>query len=98
MTPSHLCLYNRQIKEHPCKKEVSFALHVDKDPMFGNSAGENFAPDKGESTAESLSPVRMKTGDGIRGARIAFVREVSSPAAARGVLVEMVQQARSQAE
>jgi heme iron utilization protein len=41
---------------------------------------------------------RMKTRDGIRGARIAFVREVSSPAEARGVLVEMVQQARSQAE
>jgi putative heme iron utilization protein len=42
--------------------------------------------------------LRMKTRDGIRGARIAFVREVSSPAEARGVLVEMVQQARSQAE
>jgi putative heme iron utilization protein len=42
--------------------------------------------------------VRMKTGDGIRGARIAFVREVSNPAETRGVLVEMVQQARSQAE
>src|ERR1035438_1624504 len=38
--------------------------------------------------------VRMTTGDGIRGARIAFVREVSNPAETRGVLVEMVQQAR----
>jgi heme iron utilization protein len=42
--------------------------------------------------------VRMKTRDGIRGARIAFLREVSSPAETRKVLVEMVRQARSQAE
>jgi heme iron utilization protein len=42
--------------------------------------------------------VRLKTQDGIRGARIAFLREVSNPAEARKVLVEMVQQARLQAE
>ena len=40
--------------------------------------------------------VRLKTQDGIRGARIAFPQEVSNPAEARKVLVEMVQQARSQ--
>jgi putative heme iron utilization protein len=38
--------------------------------------------------------VRLKTQDGMRGARIAFLREVSSPAEARQVLVEMVAQAR----
>jgi heme iron utilization protein len=38
--------------------------------------------------------VRLKTPDGIRGARIAFLREVSNPAEIRKVLVEMVQQAR----
>ncbi|MGB9242877.1 MAG: DUF2470 domain-containing protein [Candidatus Acidiferrales bacterium] len=38
--------------------------------------------------------VRLKTQDGTRGARIAFLREVSSPAEARKVLVEMVGQAR----
>jgi heme iron utilization protein len=38
--------------------------------------------------------VRLKTQDGVRGARIAFLREVSSPADTRKVLVEMVQQAR----
>jgi putative heme iron utilization protein len=38
--------------------------------------------------------VRLKTSDGIRGTRIAFLREVSNPAEARKVLVEMVQQAR----
>jgi heme iron utilization protein len=42
--------------------------------------------------------VRMTTGDGIRGTRIAFLREVSNPAEARKVLVETVQQARSHAE
>jgi len=39
--------------------------------------------------------VRLKTQDGIRGARIAFLREVTNPAETRKVLVEMVQQARS---
>ena len=42
--------------------------------------------------------VRVKTPDGLRGARIAFLREVSNPAETRKVLVEMVQQARSQAK
>jgi putative heme iron utilization protein len=42
--------------------------------------------------------VRLRTPDGMRGARIAFLREVSNPAETRKVLVEMVQQARSQAE
>ena len=42
--------------------------------------------------------VRLKTRDGMRGARIEFLREVSNPAESRKVLVEMVQQARSQAE
>ncbi|MGD1081178.1 MAG: DUF2470 domain-containing protein [Candidatus Sulfotelmatobacter sp.] len=36
--------------------------------------------------------VRMKTPDGLRGARIAFLREASNPAETRKVLVEMVQQ------
>jgi heme iron utilization protein len=38
--------------------------------------------------------VRLKTQDGMRGARIAFLREVRSAVEARKVLVEMVQQAR----
>jgi putative heme iron utilization protein len=42
--------------------------------------------------------VRLKTQDGMHGARIAFLREVSNPAETRKVLVEMVQQARSRAE
>ena len=42
--------------------------------------------------------VRLRTTDGMRGARIAFLRQVSNPAQTRNVLVEMVQQARSQTE
>jgi putative heme iron utilization protein len=38
--------------------------------------------------------LRLKTQDGARGARIAFVREVSTPAEARDVLVEMTAEAR----
>jgi heme oxygenase (biliverdin-IX-beta and delta-forming) len=42
--------------------------------------------------------VRLRTSDGMRGARIAFLREVNNPAETREMLVEMVQQARSQTE
>jgi putative heme iron utilization protein len=38
--------------------------------------------------------VRLKTPDGPRGARIAFLREVGSPAEARSVLIDMVARAR----
>lgn len=40
--------------------------------------------------------VRLKTADGMKGARIAFSREVTNPMETRKVLVEMVQQARQQ--
>ena len=39
---------------------------------------------------------RLKTAEGMRGARIAFLREVRRPAEARTILVEMVEQARQQ--
>ena len=38
--------------------------------------------------------VRLKIPDGMKGARIAFLREVTNPGEARKVLVEMVQRAR----
>jgi hypothetical protein len=38
--------------------------------------------------------LRLKTAEGIKGTRIAFLREVTNPMEARTVLVEMVQQAR----
>jgi hypothetical protein len=40
--------------------------------------------------------VRLKTHDGVRGARIAFLREATDPAETRKVLVEMVHLARQQ--
>jgi heme iron utilization protein len=42
--------------------------------------------------------VRLRTPDGMRGARIAFLQEVRDAAETRRVLVEMVQHARSQAK
>jgi putative heme iron utilization protein len=42
--------------------------------------------------------VRLKTQDGVRGTRIAFLREVNSAIETRQVLIEMVQQARSKAD
>ena len=38
--------------------------------------------------------LRLKTQDGMKGARIAFLREVRDPAQAREVFVEMVRQTR----
>ena len=38
--------------------------------------------------------LRLKTQDGIRGARIAFLREVADPMETREVFVEMVRLAR----
>jgi putative heme iron utilization protein len=40
--------------------------------------------------------VRLKAAEGMKGARIAFLREVTNPGEARKVLVEMVQHARQQ--
>ena len=40
--------------------------------------------------------VRLKTTEGMKGARIGFVREVTTPAETRKTLVEMVQQARQE--
>jgi hypothetical protein len=38
--------------------------------------------------------VRLKTAEGMKGARIAFLNEVHTPAETRKILVEMVRQAR----
>jgi hypothetical protein len=38
--------------------------------------------------------LRLKTQDGVKGTRVAFLREVSDPSETREVLVEMVQEAR----
>jgi len=38
--------------------------------------------------------LRLKTQDGMKGTRIAFLREVNDPSQTREVFVEMVKQAR----
>lgn len=38
--------------------------------------------------------LRLKTQDGMKGTRIAFLREVSDPSETREVFVEMVKQVR----
>ena len=40
--------------------------------------------------------VRLKAQDGVHGARIAFLREVTNPTQTREVFVEMVKQARQE--
>ena len=42
--------------------------------------------------------VRLKTAEGMRGARIAYLQEARDATETRKVLVEMVRQARSQAK
>jgi putative heme iron utilization protein len=42
--------------------------------------------------------VRLKTAEGMRGARIAFLQEVRDATQTRKALVDMVRQARSQAK
>jgi heme iron utilization protein len=42
--------------------------------------------------------LRLKTDDGVKGARINFLREVTTPQDTRVVLVEMVQQAKAAAD
>jgi len=39
--------------------------------------------------------LRLKTDDGVKGARINFLREVATPQDTRAVLVEMVRQAKT---
>ena len=40
--------------------------------------------------------LRLKAQDGVKGARIAFLREVTNPRQTREVFVEMVKQARQE--
>ena len=39
--------------------------------------------------------LRLKTNDGVKGARVNFLREVATPQDTRAVLVEMVRQAKA---
>jgi putative heme iron utilization protein len=48
------------------------------------------------SSADRLGlSLRLKTNDGVKGARVNFPREVATPQDTRAVLVEMVQQVKA---
>jgi putative heme iron utilization protein len=67
---------------------------------FIKSAREFAGIEAKEATMTSVDRlgfhVRLKTNDGVRGTRIAFLHEPRNSAETRKVLVEMVQRARQQ--
>ena len=71
------------------------ADHLDSMILLARS---NARLEASEATMTSVDRMgfylRLKTNDGIKGARINFLHEVSTPQEAREVLVEMVRQAR----
>ena len=78
--------------------EIIRHMNADHKDALVLLAGEFAGIEAEEATMTSVDRlgfhVRLKTRDGVRGTRIAFLREVGSPEEARKVLVEMVRQAR----
>jgi len=73
------------------------AVRVRFSDRWGRSVGKLFYTVGEQRDGCMISAVfEPKRRFRIKGARIAFLREVSSPAETRKVLVEMVQQARSE--
>jgi putative heme iron utilization protein len=73
------------------------ADHKDALVLLARSCAGIEAEDAAMTSVDRLGfQARLKTAEGMRGARIAFLREVTNPNEARKVLVEMVQQARLQ--
>jgi putative heme iron utilization protein len=72
------------------------ADHVDAMILL---AGLHAGIEANEATMTSVDrlgfSLRLKTNDGVKGARINFLREVATPQDTRAVLVEMVRQARA---
>jgi heme oxygenase (biliverdin-IX-beta and delta-forming) len=72
------------------------ADHVDAMILL---AGSHAGIDATEATMTSVDrlgfSLRLKTTNGVKGARINFLREVATPQDTRAVLVEMVRQARA---
>lgn len=71
------------------------ADHVDAMILLARSHALLEATDAAMTSVDRLGfTLRLKTSDGIKGARINFFHEVSTPLETRQVLVEMVQKAR----
>jgi putative heme iron utilization protein len=72
------------------------ADHVDAMIML---AGSHAGIDATEATMTSVdrlgSSLRLKTANGVKGARINLLREVTTPQDTRVVLVEIVRQAKA---
>ena len=87
----------RALQEHGARVTVVHRATVDV--ADGDAVARAFAGmESQEAVMTSVDRlgfhVRLKTKDGVRGARVAFQREVRNPGDTRKVLVEMVQQAR----
>jgi putative heme iron utilization protein len=69
--------------------------HVDAMVLLAKSQARIEAIEATMTSVDRLGfTLRLKTSDGVKGARINFPREVATPQDTRAVLVEMVKQAR----
>ncbi len=72
------------------------ADHVDSMLLLARVHAQIEASEATMTTVDRLGfTLRLRTADGFKGARINFLREVSSPQQTRAVLVEMVRQAEA---
>ena len=82
--------------------EIIRHMNADHKDALGLLAREFAGIDAQEAAMTSVDRLgfhlRLKTRDGIRGSRIAFLHEVRNPVETRKVLVEMVQRARQRSE
>jgi hypothetical protein len=73
------------------------ADHVDSMILLARSYAQMEAAEAIMTSVDRLGfSLRLKTKDGIKGARINFLREVATAQEARKVLIEMVEQSRRQ--
>jgi heme iron utilization protein len=71
------------------------ADHVDALILLARTHAQLDATEASMTSVDRLGfSLRLKTSDGMKGARINFLREVTTPEETRKVLVEMVRQAR----
>jgi hypothetical protein len=74
------------------------ADHVDAMILLARSHADIEATEATMTSVDRLGfSLRLKTNDGVKGARINFLHEVATPQDTRTVLVEMVRQARQKA-
>jgi hypothetical protein len=73
------------------------ADHVDAMILLARAHAEIEASEATMTAVDRLGfSLKLKTKDGVKGARINFLREVATPQETRAVLVEMVRQAKAE--